>query len=409
MQRISSYLDRKFKTDSRYLFSGGFWLILGHFFTMSAILATSYFFANYLDEQTYGNYKYLITVGTMLTAFSLTGLSSAVTQAVAKGLFHYFKIAKHLSFKYGLIVSLIALIGSGYYYYKENITLAAGLLLIAILQPIFNTSSLATSFLIGQQKFKENTYAHFLRTFLTSLSIVLSIIFSGKILVILVAYFLSNIISNYLCYLFIKIPESKANEEEESRFTTYAKHLSLQSVLTTLASQIDKILIFQNLGSLQLAMYAFATALPEQFKGINKAVEMLVIPRFSNHSKENIRSGILFKSFVYVVFLALAVIVYIAVAPFIFKILYPQYENAVLLSQIYALGILFGVGSLPYSALKTSQENKKLYIFNLVTSLFQVVSLFVLLPLYGLLGAILARVAYRGFVCALSFYLYYKA
>ena len=46
VRQIENYLTKILKFDARYAFRGGFWLLLGHGFTMLAVLATSYFFAN---------------------------------------------------------------------------------------------------------------------------------------------------------------------------------------------------------------------------------------------------------------------------------------------------------------------------------------------------------------------------
>ena len=73
------------KTDMLYLARGGFWLTLGQGLGIIAGLLLVIGFANLLPKEVYGNYKFILSLGGIIGAFTLTGMSIAVTQAVARG------------------------------------------------------------------------------------------------------------------------------------------------------------------------------------------------------------------------------------------------------------------------------------------------------------------------------------
>src|SRR3989344_3749954 len=99
------------------------------------------------------------------------------------------------------------------------------------------------------------------------------------------------------------------------------------SVLNTVAGQIDKILLWQFLGPVQVATYAFAIAIPEQLKGPLKGMGGIVLPKFAAQSPEEILRSIPLlwrKLGLYAVGLFCISAAYIVAAPYIFAFLFPQ-------------------------------------------------------------------------------------
>ncbi|MCB9816286.1 oligosaccharide flippase family protein [Candidatus Nomurabacteria bacterium] len=408
LNKIETFLSDKFKFDAKYTLRGGFWLLFGHLFTILAVLSTSYAFANYLDPLVYGNYRYLVTGSVIISLFSLSGLGSAITQATAKNLLGFFGQAIQLSTKYGLITSVVGLIGAAYYFFNGNELLAIGMVLIAIFQPFINTTTLIFPYFFGKQQFNVSTHWHAFKTLVTTVSIVSATLFTDSVLIIFLSFLLSNLLANTVVYHLNKPKKEDIIDKETSeRFISYAKHTSYQNILLGFAGQLDKILVFQFLGAKELAIYAFATALPDQYKGITKTIDSLILPRFSNRKLNSIRSTILHKSLIYFSFLAVCALAYYLAAPLIFAVLYPSYSESVLLSQIYVLGIMTGIGSIPINALKAQLKNRLLYKFQVTSAIFQISSLLLLLPFYGMIGLVTARVVHRIFVCVISYALFF--
>ncbi len=383
--------------------------MLGYFFTVLSILGTSYVFANYLSPTVYGQYKYLLSIGTVITAFSLSGLGQAVAQGAAKGIPGFYSYATKIGLKYGFIVSLIALVGSSYYFLKNDTDLALGFLCIAILQPLFNNSGLFSSYLQGKEAFRASTHSHIVKTIITTISIVLAALYFNDPLILLCTYLATYTLVNYTIEFLLKPAIEKTEATPEVKLLiNYAKHTSVRNIFTGIAGQVDKILIFQNLSAADLAVYAFATALPEQFKSITKSINLLLIPRFSRHEEADIRRNMLNKSVVYFIILLAMVMSYILIAPYIFNFFFPMYQEAIFMSQVFSLGTLFSIAGLPHSALQAKVKNKKLYKIEIVGTFIQTLAMTLLFFPYGIMGIIIGRLIGRAYTTVVSYYLFYK-
>lgn len=409
IEKSLTFLERRLKIDVGYAFRGGSWLISGHVVSIVAALLASYIFANFLSPEVYGQYKYILTIGTFLTTFSLTGSGLAVSQAAARNISGFLSYMKKISLSYGLIISFISIIGAAYYFLHGNYTLTVGLLIIAVLQPLLNSSSLILSHLQGTRQFKLSTFGQSIKTIAVTCVIALSAFITQDVLAVLTSYFLAHIISNYVLeYYFALKKEPLVDIDSSKSLLQYAKHSSLRNIFTGISDQLDKILIFQNLGAAELAHYTFATALPEQLKGVTKAIEQLLLPRYSNHSKTQIIKTLPRKTLIYFCFLVVLIGTYILIAPYIYKILFPVYVESTMLSQLYSISMIFALASLPVTALRAHMAEKQLYTLQISTSIVQVFAVVTLLYLYGLIGIVAARFISRGYFTACGYYLLYK-
>ena len=68
-----------------YLAQGGFWIALGHI--VNGLLAFSLIvaFANLLSKETYGIYRYILSIAGVLNIFVLSGMGTAISRSVASG------------------------------------------------------------------------------------------------------------------------------------------------------------------------------------------------------------------------------------------------------------------------------------------------------------------------------------
>ena len=103
------------------------------------------------------------------------------------------------------------------------------------------------------------------------------------------------------------------------------------------------------------------------------------------------------------------VIAYVLIAPMLFKMLFPNYLEAVWYSQLFALSLL----ALPSEAFTTYLSSKRLtqelYVLYIFYSVFQIGSMLIGVIYWGLLGVIVARITTRYLMGALGFVLYKRA
>lgn len=409
--KVYSFLkwsEKYTKTDMIYLAKGGFWLTFGQVIASSSALLLAIAFANLVPKEVYGTYKYILSVAGILAAFTLTGLGTAIVQSVSRGFEGIIKNAFWINLKWSIALVTIAIAMSIYYFANGNIELSVSMLIIAIFAPLLSSFNIFAPFLNGKKKFKETALYWGSTNVLSIISIITVLFFTNNVLLIILTYFLSHTIFAAVFYL-ITLNKNKPNESEDTNTLNYAKHLSLINILGGVALHIDKVLVFHYLGTVQLAIYLFAIAIPDQLKALLKQMSILALPKFATRDIEDIKSNIGIKIFRFGIVIFPIIILYILLAPYIYQFIFPQYLESIFYSQIFAISLLGVVSVLPFSALQAKAAKKQLYIIKITSSVLQIILMFIGLYFYGLIGLIVARIIVRlimPIITYLPLYLY---
>lgn len=402
--------ERLFKVDARYFINGGFWLSIGQGITILFGLVSTALLAHYLDEASYGVYKYLITVATIITAFSLSGAGQSILQTAAKGYRNFYSENTSYILKINLLMSVIGGAGASYYYLNGNGLLATGCLLIALIQPFIQTYQYMPAYLQGSQQFKLTSKVHFFRVIFTTELILCTLLLTNNVILLFASYLAGQLVANLTTYyFFIHKDTTPTPFEITNKYINYAKHTSVRGVIGTIAQKVDYLLVFTQLGAVELAMYSVATVIPEQIKGSLKNLSQLLLPKYSQQENRDILiSSMPKRSLQLSGVLILITLVYIAIAPFVFSLLFPKYPDAIVLSQLSALVFPAFIIMIPLNILHASLDERKLYSYYLTTSLVQIASSILLILSMGLIGAVLGRIIFRYFTAAYAFYLVKK-
>src|SRR5581483_9763038 len=78
-------LEKYTKIDMLYLTRGGFWAAVSQITLSGATLLLTVAFAHYLSKDTYGQYKYILSVANILKILILSGIGGAALQSIARG------------------------------------------------------------------------------------------------------------------------------------------------------------------------------------------------------------------------------------------------------------------------------------------------------------------------------------
>lgn len=382
------------QTDMVYVAQGGFWLVFGQIATALATFLLAIALANLLPKETYGIYKYILSIAGFLSFLTLTGMNVAVAQAVARGFEGVLKKSFWTQIQWGIILFLAALAGAIYYFAKGNQLLAVSFLIIGTFSPLINSANTYLAFLGGKKYFKAMSIYSVASAFITAAALFITLLLTKNPLPLIFIYFVSNAAVNILFYI-KTIKTFKPNSEIDPESMSYGKHLSLINIINFAAYYIDIPLLFHFLGPAQVAIYSFALSPPEQIKAFSKHVSTLALPKFSARTEEQIKKSIVRKVFFYALAIGAVVLVYIVAAPFVFKIFFPKYLDSVFYSQIYAISIIATALYLPNAALQSQAAKKELYIFNTVNSILEIVLFVVLIYFWGIMGAILSRLIAR--------------
>lgn len=376
------------KTDMVYLAKGGFWLNLNQGITSLVGLALTIAFANLLLPDTYGTFKFVISFVAILSIPTLTGINSALVRAVAQGNEGTFYPALKVKLKWGLLGAIGGLMLAGYYFYNDNTTLGFSFLIMAGFIPFFNTIDLWISYLNGKKNFKASAEYQSALKILSVVTMIITIIFTQNLFLILFIHFTSNSLFRSF-FLWLTLKKFPPNKNHDPKSIGYGKHLSLMGILGTVASQIDKILIFHFLGPVQVAVYAFALKPVEKLRGPLNTLGNLALPKLSQRKVTELKKSIPGKMIKLFLLLLPAVVCYIFLAPYFFQFFLPQYTEAIIYSQIFALTLVFFPKFLLGQTLLAHANKKELYIIRTLTPIFKITLFLILLPIYGIWGAII--------------------
>ena len=147
------------QTDMVYLARGGFWLVLGQTITSLAALALTLALANLLSIKTLGTYRYVLSIAGILAIPTLSGMNTALLQAVSRGKEGSLISILKTKLKWGSLATLGSIGVAGYYFLQGNNTLALAFLIISLFIPLMNTFIIYESFLQGKKRFDiQNKY-----------------------------------------------------------------------------------------------------------------------------------------------------------------------------------------------------------------------------------------------------------
>ncbi len=395
--RLLRWSERYTKTNMVYLVSSGFWLTLGQIISSMSSTLLAIAFANLIPREVYGTYQYALSIMGLLTIFTLTGMNTAVTQAVARGFNKTLETSFWVQMKWNSIMFFASTSMAIYYFINGNKTLTIALLIIGVLSPLANSSSIYSAFLNGKKDFKNLTKYGIATNILSSFIILIAVLLTQDPLWIISANIVTTTAINLFFYIntIKKIHQLYPDSKTDLEIIGYGRHLSLINIISTIASQTDAILLFYFLGPTKLAIYAFATAPIEQIKGIIKSIIPLSIPKFATQKMGEVQKTIWAKIQILFLTLACITVAYILAAPYIFKFLFPKYIEATQLSQIYSLVLPIFFFVPIYSVLQAHKKVEELRTINNITSISQILFLYIGIYYYGLIGAIIAQILYR--------------
>lgn len=391
--RIDSFLrlgGRLARTDLRYLLESGFW---GNLQTLSVTLFSLALYlvcAHLLSKETFGVYQYLLSLGAILGALTLTGMNTAVTSAVARGADGALRAAVTFQLRYLFIPIMAALCGSAYYLFQGNVVLAVGLLIVGIGTPLGNAWNTYSAFLLGKKDFKR-IFQYNLAINIPFYTCLIIAAFLTESPLLLIGINVGLQVLGYFVAYQVTLKKFAPSTKSEPGLTRYGTHLSLMGALSTIAAQIDAVLAFHYLGAAGLAVYAFATAIPERLGGFFKFLPGAALPKFALRTEEEVRSSIVRRLLVALPAILLIALLYAIFAPLLFSLLFPTYLAAVPYSQLYGLATAAVLTQILISALQAHERIRSLYAFNIMSPLAQLILQCIGVVLYGLWGLVIGR------------------
>jgi len=377
------------KTDMVYFASGGGWSAFGTIISGLLALATAVAFANLLPKTTYGTYQYILSTVGILGIFGLSGIKTAIGYASARGKDQSFFDAIRAKVRWAFLSSAVSL-GTGIYYFLQgNNELGLAFIITAAFLPWWDVYGNYVPYLQGKKRFDKLVLYESGAQCINALVIIATILFTQNLLILLSAYFASWTVGRYFFYrrALIVVPP---NDERDPSLLSYGKHLSLMNIVSVVASNADKFLLWHFLGAAEVAIYTFSLAIPLRASSAFSSINRLYFPKVAEQNFEDVSKSLFRKIFLLTLLTLTTTVSYIALAPYLFNIFFPQYLEAIPYTQVAALLIATQPFTLLGTALSAHAKKKELYIYTMIPQIIQITLLVVLVPSLNILGAIIA-------------------
>lgn len=386
--------------NASHIIRGGTLITLGQFVASSSSFLLALIFANLIPKELYGNYKYLLTVLSLVTIATLPAITGPTAHTIAEGSEGSLFEAMKLRIKFGIIGSAALILISLYFFlYAENSWLGYGFLIAAPFVPIMDPLGMYSTYLQAKNHFKKATI-YFVISQIISITLMISAaLLTKNILAIFATYLITWTALRF--YFFKKtIRELPPNTKTSDKLFTYGIHLNALSVLNQVATYADSFLLFHYLGPIEVAIYSVCIAPAEQIRSMIKDVPTYALPHLI---KRNVReiNAVLKKRLVGLFLLGAAISILSAVVlHFLFPVFFKQYQSYTYLAILYTPTLFLRTPLILFSSLTQSRltnMNRSWFNYTIIPNIILITSLLILTPLYGIIGVIAAR--YINIIC----------
>lgn len=395
------------KTDMVYLASGGFWTTASSVVSLAIAAVTFWAFANLLPKENYGTYQYILSIVDLFGIFVLSGIDTAAGRSTAQGKDGSLMDGLYTKIRWGLIGGSGSLILGLYYLSHANPLLGWGFVMTGLFIPFWEAPGIYGTYIQGKKRFDLVGFSDVFVQTVVTLVLIPALFLTHNVLIILFLYLSSMGLARFalLRFSFKKLPPNTIRDPE---MIPYGKHLSLISVINTIASNADVVFLWHMLGPAQVAVYRFSQSIPMRANGFFKIINRLSFPKMAAQESETLKRTLMPKILLLVSLSTIAAGAYALSAPYIFKFFLPQYIEAVPYTIFAALLIALQPFSLISSAFTAQGKKKSLYVWSIWVPLARIGLFLVLIPAFGLWGALIALIGAKVIECLLLILLFYR-
>ena len=389
---IIQWLEHTFKTDVRYALRGGFFLTLSQVTSAVAALALTVAFANLLPVETYGTYRYVLAVYGLLAIASMPGVDTAVLQSVSRGYDSALKTGISTKLRWSLIGTLASFVYAAYHYVNGSLVMGHIFIVVGLALPLMESYSLYISFLNAKKLFRTWVGWDIATQAFSVLALIGAMVATKNIVALVVAYFVPYILMRLL-----------ATRSVQRRYATefvgdpgllqYGRSMTLIQVVTRIMASADQIVLYHVLGPAQVAIYSLAMAVPNRIQSVFRSSGLLAFPKFANRTDAEVAQSLPRKMLLFALGIIIICVLYVLLAPFVFSAIFPKYLPSLVYSQV---AVFFTISAMTYpfsSYLLAHKKVKENYWLAITSFITKVACLAILVPLFGIWGAIIGILA----------------
>lgn len=384
-------IHRIFRFDLKYFLTGGLKLGVGQAVNVVLSFVLSLILVNALSKELYGQYKYALTILSLLALTGLTEMMTAVIRGVARGYDGSILKGFRVKLAWGFLGTVIGFGVAGYYLAHHQDVLGWAILAGSIVIPVTNALYLYEAYFQGKKQFGRSVLTSVVVQFAYTLGVAIAVLVSKNIAVILVLGYGAMLVARalYLRSILRMIPANSPSDPELMRLGT---HLSAIKMMSFVASSIWNIALFHYFGSVSLALYAVASAPIEQIRGFLLIGENLLLPKVSDPQWRMADPKTFLRKLVPVLVLVfVGIVCFQLLSPWFYRLFFPAYLDAVPYSNLLAWSLIFtSIQIVATTILRARQALRELHLLNIVEILASTVLALPMIFFYQITGLIIS-------------------
>lgn len=404
-----SFLERLLRVDVRYVASGGIFLSLTSVVSALTGFLLTVAFANFISQETFGIYRYVLSVYSLLALIALPGIDTALTRTASRGERGAYLAATYAKISWGFLGTLA---GGGialWYGLHGNHTLAILFLLAGAAVPLIESVGLYNSFLYGLRRFRLSSMLEMGVHLFSTAALCITLYLSDDILLIVTIYFFSTGALRALAF-FMTLPLDRGIKNfSKKELFDYGKHLTFYEIAGRGVMALDSVILWHFLGPTAVALFALATAIPVRIQSFLKISGTLAFPKFADRSASEIAHALPRKMFFFGIGILIIAIIYALFAKSFFSLFFPAYLSAVPYTQVLIFYTLSSVTYPFWSFLMANKKLREIYTITGINFIIKTIILMVCVPLFGVWGAVASYLGYSLTTIVSIFFLMRRA
>lgn len=349
-----------------------------------------YFMVRYLSKDGFGIYQFACIAVSTVAFVALPGLDNAVMQGVSRGSLGLYPRATRTSFLASIAGGVLLLIGAAWAVWQRP-GLAAPLAAAALIFPFYLGIAQWKCVFLGKMQIRKWSYIEIATAVVTSVLLVSAVFLRVDSLAVFTAlYFLPGAAVNIAITLsyYLRLRNTPATADDDTLFR-YGLHTSAVTVVSLIAEQIERIVIFLAISPAALAVYYAGDRISEVIRSIFQDIAGILAPRFARMQSYG---GDLSKA----IALACAV-VGVAIVAFAFTLAPPimiwmfgkQYAASIPYAQALLCSVAIGnVGQFQFRFIRSQVDTTAFSKITIWTSSIRIATCLLLVPVFGVWGAV---------------------
>ncbi len=382
-------LSELLKVDVKYIVKNGLWLGFGYgsvgFFRLLLVVIL----ARFADKQFFGEFQFVSNAVAFAMLFSLPGMDTSVVQSVARGFSSSFVFGVREKLKWGLAGSLLLIGMAAFFKFVRFEGFWPVFIGAAFLFPLYAGYTGVLAYFRGKEEFHRAALYDCLIAFVVFVVVLTAFLVSKSLLVMFLSSLLSVIIVFWIVYSRIDVNEKPVDKN----MVSFGRHLTFMNSLNYVVPYVDKLVVGLFAGFDVLAVYYVATAFTPYVSATGRLFTVLLLPKLSRRLPDHSRCiKRLFWWFVLAVacFVGILALIIPWLVPFVFS---EKYVDAVFYAQFSLIYLAFFLPStVIYAFFLGRRKTNVLYVYNLGIGVLNLLLLGLFVYLFGVFGAVLAKV-----------------